>query len=132
MPFLHAKLNKKTYSMTSVDKLLDNYTNDGDQFAIDYSSELKRKFKLYYPQKNVGGGEQSFKKLITSLQFLQFLYEERIDTTDLRKLEMLSQIEVITATEVVNKISNNKDKTIEKEYKPKYVIEGDYLQNETR
>lgn len=132
MPFLHAKLNKKTYSMTSVDKLLDNYTNDGDQFAIDYSSELKRKFKLYYPQKTVGVGEQSFKKLITSLQFLQFLYEERIDTTDLRKLEMLSQIEVITATEVVNKISNNKDKAIEKEYKPKYVIEGDYLQNETR
>ena len=118
--------------MTPVDKLLDNYTNDVDQFAIDYASELKRKFKLYYPQKTVGGGEQSFKKLITSLQFLQFLYEERIDTTDLRKLEMLSQIEVITATEVVNKISNNKDKTIEKEYKPKYVIEGDYLQNETR
>ena len=132
MPFLHAKLNRKTYSMTPVDKLLDNYTNDVDQFAIDYASELKRKFKLYYPQKTVGGGEQSFKKLITSLQFLQFLYEERIDTTDLRKLEMLSQIEVITATEVVNKISNNKDKTIEKEYKPKYVIEGDYLQNETR
>ena len=45
---------------------------------------------------------------------------------------MLSQIEVITATEVVNKISNNKEKAIEKEYKPKYVIEGDYLQNETR
>ena len=128
MPFLNIKVKGKKINTISVDKILENYPCQNEN-ERQYLEELKCSFKMLYSVKSVGGGEKSFKKLISSLQFLQFVSDERSNTQDNGKLELLSNLEVECATGVVNSITNCSEKIIEKDYKPKYVIDNKLIKH---
>ena len=68
-----------------------------------------------------------FSKLITTLELLNFITTKRAKTDKLSELEILSNLEVEVASEVVNAISHTHHKILEKDYKPKYVIDGGFI-----
>lgn len=125
MPFLDIKLKGKKIITKSVDKLLDEYPLL-DEKSGQLIDMLRESFKMLYPVKATQG-DKSFKRLITSLRFLQLLHDEQSNTLDEEKLEILSNLEIECASDVVGAISSCSQKIIEKDYKPKFIISNQYL-----
>ncbi len=123
MPFLEAKLNKKVFSTKAIDTIIDDYKNSKD--SPEYLQELVKKFKLLNPKQETKG--KCFASLISSLKFLQFINDERINTSDLDELETLSELEIVCANDVMNSITNSREQVKQRNYQPKYVMKGDYL-----
>ena len=127
MPFLEAKHNHKQYTITNIRSLMKQYKEKCDEENKEHIDVLVSKFELINPKAKTNGENKVFNKLLQSLKFLQFLNDERINTSNLRQLETLSQLEIMCANDVMNSISNCKEKIIEKDYQPKYKLNGDYL-----
>ncbi len=123
MPFLEAKFNKKVFYTKSINAIVDDYKNGKDNH--EYLQGLVQKFKLLNPEQTAAG--KCFARLISSLKFLQFIYDERINTSDLGELEALSQLEIVCANDVMNSITNSREQAMQKNCQPKYVMKGDYL-----
>lgn len=126
MPFLNIKIKGKKIDTINIDKLLNSYLCSSQE-EKDYINSLREDFKLYCLVKPSGTGEKSFKKLISSLQFLQFVHDERFNSQNCDRLELLSNLEVECATNVVNAITNCSSKILERDYKPKFVIDNEFL-----
>lgn len=129
MPFLNMKLKGKKVNTQNTSKYFENYPCLNKSEA-DYIARLREDFKTLNSEKSVGGGDKSFKRLISSLQLLQFVTDERSKATDNAELEILSNLEVECATDVINAITNSSQKIIEKDYKPKFVINNHYIKHE--
>ena len=129
MPFLEAKYNKKILDIKSVNKLVNNYKKDKED-NHQFITKLVKNFELLNPKQEPS--EKSFTGLINALKFVQFVYDERSNTTNLDELQVLSDLEIVCANEVMNCISKSRERIIQKDYKPKYSIKGDYLEKKSK
>ena len=127
MPFLKAKFNNQPFCTKSINTMLLNYKNEKGSIDEEYIKKIKDKFEILNQRIYNNSKNKVFKNLITSLKFLQFICDERVNTKNLNELENLSKLEIIVASDIMNAINCSQEKVIEKDYQPKYIINGDYL-----
>lgn len=125
MPFLEAMYKHKSFAPSTIENLLDNYGKDKDVKEQEYLKYLYENFK---PKQSINC--HKFKKLVDSLEFLQYIHNQKASTQNLSNLKALTEIEILCADDVVNSISNSKEKFLESNYQMKYSINGSYLAND--
>lgn len=124
MPFLKMKLLGRKVELPTVDNLLKKFLSKKEEGEGKFIDCLNREFNEKVTKGKTAG---CFSKLITTLELLNFITTKRAKTDKLSELEILSNLEVEAASEVVNAISHTHHKILEKDYKPKYVIDGGFI-----
>lgn len=125
MPFLNLKLKGKRINTVSFEKILNIYPclrEEDSKFIESLRSDFRNRCFV-----NSDGENKNFQKLIMSLQFLQFVHDGLSTTFDYSYLEILSNLEVECASNIINAISNCSQKIIEKDYKPKFSIDNCFI-----
>ena len=127
MPFLKMKFLHKKVKIRSIEKIVEHFVQTRESQEGLLADSLN---KIMSKPNFESDKDRSFTKLISALEYLQNIYDERKNTSSLSELEMLSNLEVEVASEVVNSITSSQNKILEKNYQPKYVIDGKFLNND--
>ena len=124
MPFLNAKYNNKVLSYDfDIYEFLKNVPQESQTFVHDTLRNVKQKLKkIEYKTEN-----PCFRKLVFALLFIKEIYELRKTNDNLRELKILSQIEYSYANALIDSFSNNKNKLLVEDYKPKYIVDASHL-----
>ena len=83
----------------------------------EFIAELMSNFNELYSQSELAiepTENKIFTKLIKAINFLQYLYDRRKVTTNVRQLEILSNIEIEIADKVFNEIAGIEKSNIQK------------------
>ena len=124
MPFLKMKLLGRKVELPTIDNLFKKFLSKKEECETTLVNSLNKEFSEKVAKGKTAG---CFSKLTTFLELLNFIQEKRSVTSNLAQLEILSNLEVEVASEVVNAISHTHHKILEKDYKPKYVIDGGFI-----
>ena len=122
MPFIYFK-QRNQYLSVPIKKILkvfmESENKSGNLSGEDreFIAEMMSNFNELYSQSELAiepTENKIFTKLIKAINFLQYLYDRRKVTTNVRQLEILSNIEIEIADKVFNEIAGIEKSNIQK------------------
>lgn len=131
MPFLEYKFKNKKLQL-SYNKIIEQFSSTLTEEQLEVFNDILNTFNLKsdYSQTKENNNK-FFNPLIKSLDLLQYLHNyitlSENDLDALERKEILSNLEILFANNVVDGICRNSSYFLEKKYKPAFIIEANYL-----
>lgn len=130
MPFLEYKVKNKRIHL-NYNKIIEKFTSELTEEQLEIFNDILNVFNLRSDASQNNRKNNFFDPLIKALDLLQYLHNYILisenDVNSLERKEILSNIEILFASNIVDGICRNSSKFLEKRYRPLYSIKSDYL-----